>query len=92
MASTQTNSGVDAENVPDERAGQYARVAEIGRGGQSAVWLAMDGFLGREVSTGHAFSDHNGGDRVTEIMASCAAERAGPAVLVRERRHARPPR
>ena len=50
MDSTQTSSGLDAENVPDERAGQYARLEEIGRGAQSAVWLAMDGFLGREVA------------------------------------------
>ena len=50
MDSTQINSGVEAGTVPDERAGQYARLAEIGRGGQSAVWWAMDGFLGREVA------------------------------------------
>lgn len=50
MDSTQTNSGSDAENVPDERAGQYARLVEIGRGGQSVVWLAVDEFLGREVA------------------------------------------
>ena len=50
MASTRTSTGVDDENVPAERAGQYARLVEIGRGAQSTVWLAMDGFLGREVA------------------------------------------
>ncbi len=65
MDSTQTNSGVDAENVPDERPGQYARIVEIGRGAQSAVWLAMDGFLGREVALKESLppSDRTHGSR-----------------------------
>src|SRR5215469_2784580 len=50
MASTQTGSDGESENVPDERAGQYARLVEIGRGAQSAVWLAIDEVLGREVA------------------------------------------
>jgi WD40 repeat protein/tRNA A-37 threonylcarbamoyl transferase component Bud32 len=50
MDSTQTSSGDESENVPDERAGQYARLVEIGRGAQSAVWLAVDEVLGREVA------------------------------------------
>ena len=40
----------DDDSVPDERPGQYARLTEIGRGSQSAVWKAIDGFLGREVA------------------------------------------
>src|SRR5262249_25043595 len=50
MDSTQTSTGVDEKNVPDERAGQYARLTEIGRGAQSEVWRAMDVSLGREVA------------------------------------------
>jgi len=50
MDSTQTHSAPEEGNVPDERAGQYARLEEIGRGAQSAVWLAVDEFLGREVA------------------------------------------
>jgi WD40 repeat protein len=50
MDSTQTTSGPEVRDVPEERAGQYARLAEIGRGGQSTVWLALDVFLGREVA------------------------------------------
>jgi len=36
--------------IPDERAGQYARLDELGRGGQSIVWRAIDVFVGREVA------------------------------------------
>jgi WD40 repeat protein/tRNA A-37 threonylcarbamoyl transferase component Bud32 len=50
MESTQRSSAAEELNVPEERIGQYARIEEIGRGGQSAVWLALDGFLGREVA------------------------------------------
>ena len=50
MDSTKTSSGLEVRNVPEERAGQYARLEEIGRGGQSVVWLALDAFLGREVA------------------------------------------
>ena len=50
MGSMRTSSGPDEQRVPEERAGQYARLEEIGRGGQSAVWLALDEFLGREVA------------------------------------------
>ena len=38
------------EFVPDERVGQYARLDELGRGGQSIVWRALDRFVGREVA------------------------------------------
>ena len=37
-------------DVPVERPGQYTRVVEIGRGGQSVVWRATDEFIGREVA------------------------------------------
>src|SRR5262249_40167383 len=50
MASTPTTSAAEERSVPDERIGQYARIEEIGRGGQSAVWRALDEFLGREVA------------------------------------------
>jgi tRNA A-37 threonylcarbamoyl transferase component Bud32 len=50
MESTGRSSAAEELTVPEERAGQYARLEEIGRGGQSAVWLALDGFLGREVA------------------------------------------
>src|SRR5258708_39600156 len=36
--------------MQDDGAGQYERLVENGRGAQSVVWLAMDGFLGREVA------------------------------------------
>ena len=38
------------ELVPLERQGQYARLDELGRGGQSIVWRALDRFVGREVA------------------------------------------
>ncbi|HET6981288.1 MAG TPA: serine/threonine-protein kinase, partial [Myxococcaceae bacterium] len=38
------------ELVPLEREGQYARIDELGRGGQSIVWRALDRFVGREVA------------------------------------------
>jgi len=50
MTSTPTSSDRPESAVPEERLGQYARLEEIGRGGQSAVWLAIDSFLGREVA------------------------------------------
>jgi tRNA A-37 threonylcarbamoyl transferase component Bud32/WD40 repeat protein len=37
-------------SVPVERPGNYTRIAEIGRGGQSVVWRAMDEFIGRQVA------------------------------------------
>jgi len=40
----------DEPPIPDERAGQYARIDELGRGGQSVVWRAIDVFVGREVA------------------------------------------
>jgi serine/threonine protein kinase len=50
MDATQRSSATEEMDVPEERAGQYARIEEIGRGSQSAVWLALDGFLGRKVA------------------------------------------
>jgi len=44
-------SDSDAEGrIPPEREGQYARLGEIGRGGQSVVLRALDRFIGREVA------------------------------------------
>ena len=40
----------DGDVVPVEREGQYARLDELGRGGQSIVWRALDRFVGREVA------------------------------------------
>ena len=40
----------DGDLVPVEREGQYARLDELGRGGQSIVWRALDRFVGREVA------------------------------------------
>jgi serine/threonine protein kinase/WD40 repeat protein len=39
-----------AEILPVEPAGKYARLDELGRGGQSIVWRALDRFVGREVA------------------------------------------
>jgi WD40 repeat protein len=36
--------------VPVEPEGKYARLDELGRGGQSIVWRALDLFVGREVA------------------------------------------
>ena len=36
--------------VPPEREGQYTRLDELGRGGQSVVWRALDEFVGRVVA------------------------------------------
>ncbi|HET6984496.1 MAG TPA: protein kinase [Myxococcaceae bacterium] len=44
------NSIATEELVPLEREGQYARIDELGRGGQSIVWRALDRFVGREVA------------------------------------------
>ena len=40
----------DAEVLPVEPEGKYARLDELGRGGQSIVWRALDRFVGREVA------------------------------------------
>src|SRR5215813_15081981 len=37
-------------DVPFERPEQYRRLDELGRGGQSVVWRALDRFVGREVA------------------------------------------
>ena len=39
-----------AEVVPVEPEGKYVRLDELGRGGQSIVWRALDRFVGREVA------------------------------------------
>ncbi|HEY1417714.1 MAG TPA: protein kinase, partial [Myxococcaceae bacterium] len=53
-----------ADLVPLEREGQYARLDELGRGGQSVVWRALDRFVGREVAlkelSPHGVSDSPG--------------------------------
>jgi WD40 repeat protein len=38
------------ERLPVEPEGKYARLDELGRGGQSIVWRALDRFVGREVA------------------------------------------
>jgi serine/threonine protein kinase len=44
-------SAGDAEReIPAERAGQYTRLGELGRGAHSVVWRAFDEFVGREVA------------------------------------------
>ena len=40
----------EGRRVPIEREGQYTRIDELGRGGQSVVWRALDEFVGREVA------------------------------------------
>src|SRR5258707_10892029 len=40
----------DDRTVPVEREGQYTRLDELGRGGQSVVRRAVDEFVGREVA------------------------------------------
>jgi WD40 repeat protein/tRNA A-37 threonylcarbamoyl transferase component Bud32 len=40
----------DSWRVPAEREGQYTRLEELGRGGQSVVRRARDEFIGREVA------------------------------------------
>ena len=42
--------GGGPERVPVEPEGKYARLDELGRGGQSVVWRALDRFVGREVA------------------------------------------
>ena len=44
------SSAPQRELIPVEREGQYARLDELGRGGQSIVWRALDHFVGREVA------------------------------------------
>ena len=39
-----------AEVIPVEPEGKYSRLDELGRGGQSIVWRALDRFVGREVA------------------------------------------
>jgi WD40 repeat protein len=47
--------------VPVESEGKYARLDELGRGGQSIVWRALDRFVGREVAL-KEFTSHGPGD------------------------------
>jgi WD40 repeat protein len=46
----QPSTSEKPRGVPLERDGQYTRVGELGRGGQSVVWRAVDEFVGREVA------------------------------------------
>ncbi|HUM11931.1 MAG TPA: protein kinase, partial [Myxococcaceae bacterium] len=43
-------AAAESDGLPVERQGQYARLDELGRGGQSIVWRALDRYLGREVA------------------------------------------
>jgi serine/threonine protein kinase/WD40 repeat protein len=47
--------------LPVERQGQYERLDELGRGGQSIVWRALDRFVGREVALKELTSPGAGG-------------------------------
>ena len=49
-ASGATSRPEEEEEVPVEPEGKYARLDELGRGGQSIVWRALDRFVGREVA------------------------------------------
>src|SRR5262245_24595997 len=49
------------DHLPAEREGQYARLDELGRGGQSIVWRALDRFVGREVALKEMTSPGAGG-------------------------------
>src|SRR4029453_6511733 len=49
------------ELVPVERQGQYERLDELGRGGQSIVWRALDRFVGREVALKELTAPGEGG-------------------------------
>jgi serine/threonine protein kinase/WD40 repeat protein len=40
----------DGDLIPVEPEGKYSRLDELGRGGQSIVWRALDRFVGREVA------------------------------------------
>lgn len=51
----------EPELVPLEREGQYARIDELGRGGQSIVWRALDRFVGREVALKELAAHPTGG-------------------------------
>ena len=60
--------------VPLERPEQYRRLDELGRGGQSVVWRALDRFVGREVAmkelTGppHAGAGRPGGASIQRFL------------------------
>lgn len=53
--------------IPDERSGQYARIDELGRGGQSVVWRAIDVFTGREVALKELLPDLASGSSGTPV-------------------------
>jgi len=57
------------ELVPVEREGQYERLDELGRGGQSIVWRALDRFVGREVALKELTSPGAGGSPGTPTAA-----------------------
>ena len=47
---TRVGEDAETEDVAVEREGQYVRLDELGRGGQSIVWRARDRFMRREVA------------------------------------------
>jgi serine/threonine protein kinase/WD40 repeat protein len=68
----------DGDLVPVEREGQYSRLDELGRGGQSIVWRALDRFVGREVALKELTS--------REVEQSSGSSRAARARFLREAR------
>ena len=68
----------DAFDVPFERPEQYRRLDELGRGGQSVVWRALDRLVGREVAMKELTGPPQAG-----------AGRPGPASIQRFLREAR---
>jgi serine/threonine protein kinase len=50
LADPPSGSPAADERIPVEPAGKYDRLDELGRGGQSIVWRALDRFVGREVA------------------------------------------
>ena len=65
------------EDVPVEPEGKYARLDELGRGGQSIVWRALDRFVGREVAlkelTWPGAEKSSGSSRAAQAVSSAGA-------------------
>ncbi|HEY1416468.1 MAG TPA: serine/threonine-protein kinase, partial [Myxococcaceae bacterium] len=60
-AETRAFPSLGPEVIPVEPEGKYARLDELGRGGQSIVWRALDRFVGREVALKELTSTATGG-------------------------------